>query len=151
MDLAPASPIRPPSLQALFEAGKCKMKDLCPVGLGLFSVRQRQVQGVVVDLAEVSEELDGGRACSQRGAERLPSMEPEEAVPAPEQGELHLAPLEFEDRRAHRCILWKSSARRVRLVHRTEIFTSGPLIQATLRPRVAMPAAVPSGTWKSTR
>ena len=41
--------------------------------------------------------------------------------------------------------------RRVRLVHRTGIFTSGPLIQATLRPRVAVPAAVPSGTRKSTR
>jgi len=93
----------------------------------------------------------GGRGGSQRAAERLPAVEPEEAVPAPEQGETRLAPLEFEDRRAHRCAPLKSSARRVWLAHRTGIFTSGPLIQATLRPRVAVPAAVPSGTTKSTR
>jgi len=33
----------------------------------------------------------------------------------------------------------------------TEIFTSGPLIQATLRPKIAIPGALPSGTTKSTR
>jgi len=129
------------------------MKDLCPVGLCLFSIRrrQRQVQGAVVKLAEVSEELNGGRRRSQRAAELLPAVEPDEAVPAPDQGEVHLAPLEFEDRSPRRRTRRKSSARRVWLFHRTGILTSGPLIQATLRPRVAMPAAVPSGTTKSTR
>ena len=39
----------------------------------------------------------GGRGGSQRAAERLPAVEPEEAVPAPEQGETRLARLEFQD------------------------------------------------------
>ena len=42
------------------------MKKFFSVGLCLFSIRrQRQVQRVVVELAETSEEFDGGRRSSQ--------------------------------------------------------------------------------------